>query len=65
MKIGLNAEQAGEYAHSSGLLLDGFTVSPDHSIVLCEQGKEWFYSRKRPDQRKPIEQDYHSRVRRS
>lgn len=43
------------YAVHTGLILDGYTVEEDHSIVLCERGIEWYYSRKRPDQRKIAE----------
>jgi len=49
----LTIQQSQEYAGSSGLLLSGFTVSPDHSIVADERGKEYAYSRKSPEQRTP------------
>ena len=50
-----NKEQAKMYACNTGLILDGFTVEDEHSIVLWEQGRQWYYSRKRPDQRKIVE----------
>lgn len=49
----LNTQQSQDYAGSTALILPGFTVAPDHSIVLCEQGRENTYSRKRPEQRVP------------
>lgn len=52
MKHGLREEDAKQYACESGLILDGFTVEPDHSLVLCELGYENFYSKKKPEQRK-------------
>jgi hypothetical protein len=51
MQIGLTKEHAKMHVCASGLILDGFTVAEDHSIVLCEQGKEWFHSKKRPEAR--------------
>lgn len=55
MQIGLRTDHAKMHAVATGLILDGFTVEEDHSMVLCEQGREWTYSRKRPDQRKIAE----------
>jgi hypothetical protein len=57
MKFGLNDEHAKQHACEYGLILDGFTVEADHSIALCEQGREWTYSKKRPEQRKQSERD--------
>jgi hypothetical protein len=45
MKSGLNASQAQEYAQFAGLILDGFMVPADHSIMLCERGQEDTYSK--------------------
>lgn len=56
MQYGLSREeQAKLYACHTGLILDGFSVAEDHSIVLCETGREWYYSEKRADQRKIVE----------
>lgn len=57
MKIGLREEDAIQYACESGLILDGFTVGPDHSVVLTERGKEYTYSKKRPEQREKREKE--------
>lgn len=55
MQRGLNKEQAKMHACSVGLILAGLTVEEEHSMVLCERGQEWFYSRKRPEQRRLVE----------
>lgn len=57
MKKGLNLESAIENACSYGLILPGFTVSPEHSMVLCEQGKEYFYGKKPVEKRKVEEEE--------
>jgi hypothetical protein len=64
MTYALSSEQAKMHACSVGLILDGFTVAEDHSIVLCEQGKEWYHSTKRWDQRQSAENGSRERERR-
>lgn len=64
MQSGLRKDQAEMHAVATGLILDGFTVEEDHSMVLCEQGREWTYSRKRVDQRKIVESASERRERR-
>lgn len=55
MQRGMNKEQAKMHACSTGLILAGLTVEDEHSMVLCERGREWHYSKKRPEQRRLAE----------
>lgn len=57
MKHGLLTEQAKEYACESGLILAGFTVADDHSIVLCERGYEHYHTKKKPDEKQQAESE--------
>lgn len=50
MKHGLTLLHAKDYACELGLILQGFSVADDHSIVLCEQGFEHAHSKKRTAQ---------------
>lgn len=50
MKHGLTLTHAKDYACEQGLILLGFDVADDHSIVLCERGYEHAYSTKRDGQ---------------
>lgn len=47
MKCGLSTKQAKEHACFVGKIMLGFTVEEEHSIVLCEQGKEDYYRKKK------------------
>lgn len=43
MKIGLREDEAIQEAREESNLLIGFTVTPDHSLVLCERGYTDYY----------------------
>lgn len=50
MKIGLREDEAIQEAREESNLLIGFTVTPDHSLVLCERGYTDYY-RKHKEER--------------